>query len=138
LRDYVTLSPGKLNDALAVVAMRHRQAIFARNRRIISQNLATAEAWVAEHADLVSWKPPRAGLLALLHYRLDIPSLDLANKLAEEYSVMLAPGSAFGFEQYLRIGIGQAPAILGAGLAAAAACLAELRAAGVGLVEDSE
>jgi aspartate/methionine/tyrosine aminotransferase len=138
LRDYVTLSPGKLNDALAVVAMRSRQAIFERNERIIRQNLATANAWVEEHADLVSWKPPRAGLLALLHYRLRIPSLQLADKLAEEYSVMLAPGSAFGFEQYLRLGIGQEPAVFATGLAAAAACFAELRAAGVDLIEDVE
>lgn len=138
LRDYVTLSPGKLNDALAVLSMRSRQAIFERNARIIAENLATADAWVEEHAGLVSWKPPRAGLLALLHYRLKVPSLDLANKLAEEYSVMLAPGSAFGFEQYLRIGIGQEPAIFRAGLQAAAACFAELRAAGVGLVGDPE
>ena len=138
LRDYVSLSPGKLNDALAVVAMRYRQAIFQRNEGIITRNLATANAWVEEHAELVSWKPPRAGLLALLHYRLDIPSLELANKLAEEYSVMLAPGSAFGFEQYLRVGIGQAPAVFTAGLAAAATCFAELQAAGVGLVEDPE
>ena len=136
LRDYVSLSPGKLNDALAVVAMRYRPAIFRRNGRIITTNLAAANAWVEEHAGLVSWKPPRAGLLALLHYRLDIPSLELANKLAEEYSVMLAPGSAFGFEQYLRIGIGQAPSVFAAGLEAAATCFAELQAAGVGLVEN--
>jgi aspartate/methionine/tyrosine aminotransferase len=136
LRDYVSLSPGKLNDALAVVAMRYRQAIFRRNGRIITANLAAANAWVEEHAGLVSWKPPRAGLLALLHYRLDIPSLELANKLAEEYSVMLAPGSAFGFEQYLRIGIGQEPSVFAAGLAAAATCFAELQAAGVGLIEN--
>jgi aspartate/methionine/tyrosine aminotransferase len=116
--------------------MRYRQAIFRRNGRIITTNLAAANAWVEEHAGLVSWKPPRAGLLALLHYRLDIPSLELANKLAEEYSVMLAPGSAFGFEQYLRIGIGQEPSVFAAGLAAAATCFAELQAAGVGLIEN--
>ncbi len=137
LRDYVSLSPGKLNDALAVVALRNRQRIFERNAKIITANLATANAWVQEQAEVVSWKSPRAGLLALLHYRLDIPSLELANKLAEEYSVMLAPGSAFGFEQYLRIGIGQKPPVFAAGLEAASTCFADLRAAGVGLVDAS-
>jgi aspartate/methionine/tyrosine aminotransferase len=70
-------------------------------------------------------------LLALLHYRLDIPSLDLANLLAEEYSVMLAPGSAFGLEQYLRIGIGQEPGLFAAGLDRVSRCLSKLQAAGV-------
>jgi aspartate/methionine/tyrosine aminotransferase len=135
LRDYVSLSPGRLNDALAVVALRSLPQILERNAKIVAANLATANAWVEAHADLVSWQPPRAGLLALLHYRLRMPSLELANKLAEEYSVMLAPGSAFGFEQYLRIGIGQEPAVFAAGLQAAADCFAELQAAGVGLLD---
>jgi aspartate/methionine/tyrosine aminotransferase len=135
MRDYVSLSPGKLNDALAVLALRHRQDIFERNAAIISANLAAANAWVAQHSDTLSWKPPRGGLLALLHYNLDIPSLDLANKLAEEYSVMLAPGSAFGYEYHLRIGIGQDPAVFRAGLAAAGACFVELAASGIGRLD---
>jgi aspartate/methionine/tyrosine aminotransferase len=133
MRDYVSLSPGKLNDALAVLAFQHRDRIVARNRAIVEQNLATAEQWFAEHQDVVSWMPPRGGLLALLRYNLDLSSRELADRLAGEYSVMLAPGSAFGFEYHLRLGIGQEPAIFAEGLARTAACLADLRAAGVPL-----
>ncbi len=128
MRDYVTLCPGKLNDALAVLAIKHLDKIIRRNRTIITANLATANAWLADHASVVSWRPPRAGLLALLRYDLDVPSLELADKLAEEYSVMLAPGSAFGYEYHLRIGIGQDPPVFTAGLAQTSACLAELGA----------
>jgi len=133
LRDYITLSPGKLNDALALLAFEHREPIIARTRAIVAQNLRTAERWFAEQAEVVSWTPPRAGLLALMHYRLDLPSRELADRLAGEYGVMLAPGDAFGFEGYLRIGVGQDPAIFAAGLERAAACFADLRAGGVGL-----
>jgi aspartate/methionine/tyrosine aminotransferase len=132
LRDYISLSPGKLNDTLAILAIKHRDQIVERNQALIAANLSSATAWIARHADILSWLPPRGGLLALLHYDLDIPSLDLANKLAEEYSVMLAPGSAFGFEHYLRIGIGQEPSVFAGGLERASACLADLQAAGVG------
>ena len=45
-----------------------------------------------------------------------MPSLELADKLATEYSVMLAPGSAFGYEHHLRLGIGQRPDIFAEGL----------------------
>jgi aspartate/methionine/tyrosine aminotransferase len=127
MRDYITLSPGKLNDALAILALKHRAHIIARNSAIITQNLATAQRWCDEHRDLVSWQPPRGGLLSLLHYHLDIPSLELANRLAEEYSVMLAPGSAFGFERYLRLGIGQEPRIFAEGLERTSACFSALR-----------
>jgi aspartate/methionine/tyrosine aminotransferase len=126
LRDYVSLSPGRLNDALAVLAVKHREKVFERNLRIITANLAEAKRWFAEHAGTISWNPPRGGLLALARYNLDIPSLELANRLAERYSVMLAPGSAFGFEHHLRIGIGQDPAVFSTGLERAAACFAEV------------
>ena len=46
-----------------------------------------------------------------------------SNRLAEDYGVMLAPGSAFGYEGYLRIGIGQEPAVFAEGLARTARCL---------------
>jgi aspartate/methionine/tyrosine aminotransferase len=131
LRDYVSLSPGKMNDALAVLALRHREQIAARTRAIVAENLPVATRWFAENADLVSWTPPRGGLLALMKYELDLPSLELANRLAEDYSVMLAPGSAFGYEGYLRIGVGPSPAVFAEGLAQTARCLRDLAAASV-------
>ncbi len=127
MRDYVTLSPGKLNDALACLALAHRDRIVERNRRIIAANLQTATQWVAERAEYVSWMPPRGGLLALLRYALPIPSLELADRLAAEQSVMLAPGSAFGYEHHLRLGIGQRPDIFTEGVRRAGAFLDVLR-----------
>lgn len=127
LRDYITLSPGKLNDALSVIAFRNRDRIAARTRAIVAENLDFAEYWFAENGDLVSWSPPMGGLLAMVKYELEIPALELANRLAEEYSVMLAPGSAFGYEGYLRIGIGNTPALFQEGLRQTAKCLRDLR-----------
>jgi aspartate/methionine/tyrosine aminotransferase len=127
MRDYVSLSPGKLNDALARLALGHRDQIVARNHGIIQANLAAASRWVDESAGLLSWTPPRGGLLALLKYGLSMPSLTLADKLATEWSVMLAPGSAFGYEHHLRIGIGQRPDIFREGLDRAGRCLADIK-----------
>jgi aspartate/methionine/tyrosine aminotransferase len=127
LRDYISLSPGKLNDALATIAFRHRDEIARRTRAIVSENLDFAEHWFAENGDLVSWTPPLGGLLALMKYEREIPSLKLANRLAEDYSVMLAPGSAFGYEGYLRIGIGNTPDLFAEGLRQTARCLRELK-----------
>ena len=125
-RDYVSLSPAKLSDALALLALKHRERIVVRNQTIVRANLAAAERWFAAHADLVSWSPPRGGLLALLHYNLDLSSRELADRLAAEHGVMLAPGSAFGYEGHLRIGIGQDPTIFAEGLARTASCLRAL------------
>ncbi|HRW05094.1 MAG TPA: aminotransferase class I/II-fold pyridoxal phosphate-dependent enzyme [Caldilineaceae bacterium] len=128
MRDYLSLSPGKLSDALALLAFKHREKIMARNRTIITTNLQSTTEWVAANAAFLSWQPPQGGLLALLHYELDLPSRELADQLATDYSVMLAPGSAFGYESHLRIGIGQHPTIFQAGLAGAQACFDALLA----------
>ena len=133
LRDFISLSPGKLNDRLALHALRHRDRVLDRNRAIIERNLETAEAWFERNGDVVTWRRPGGGLLALMSYGLDIPSQQLANRLAEEYSVMLAPGTAFDYEHHLRLGLGQRPDTFAAGLERAAACFADLKAAGVGM-----
>ena len=126
LRDYITLSPGKLNDALACLALKHREKIVERNTEIIRENLGRATEWIAERPFL-SWTPPRGGLLALVKYDLPIDSLTLADKLAIDYSVMLAPGSAFGYEHHLRLGIGQKPGVFATGLEETGKCFDELR-----------
>jgi aspartate/methionine/tyrosine aminotransferase len=126
-RDYVSLSPGKLNDYLATLAIRQRAAIFERTQRIAAENLVTLEQWLHEREDLVSWAPPRGGLLGLLRYDIDMPSMELADRLAAEASVMLAPGSAFGYEHFLRVGIGGDPAVFREGLGRAASVLEAAR-----------
>jgi aspartate/methionine/tyrosine aminotransferase len=116
LRDYVSLSPAGISDAIARVAIEQRERIWPRNNQIIQQNMETATAWFRKNADIVTWQPPRAGLLAMLRYQHDIPSLELADRLAKEARVMLAPGSAFGLEHHLRIGVGQRPDLFAEGL----------------------
>lgn len=126
MRDYVSLSPAKLSDRLALEAVRVRDRIFARNSEIIAANLATARTWFTENADLASWTEPVAGLLALMKLETDRPSLAVADDLARDAKVMLAPGSVFGYEGYLRIGIGQRPDIFAEGLRRTAAYLRAL------------
>ncbi len=134
-RDYISLAPGGLSDFLASVALRERDKIVKRNQEIMRQNLDYAEGWFAKHSELASWTVPRGGLLALMKYNVDLPSDQVANTLARDYSVMLAPGSTFGYEGHLRIGIGQQPDIFAEGLERTARCLEQLtlqETAGVG------
>jgi aspartate/methionine/tyrosine aminotransferase len=101
---------------IARVVIEERDRILPRNAGIIQENLATANSWFAENSDLASWTPPRAGLLAMMRYTAKILSQELADRLAKEARVMLAPGSSFGVEGHLRIGIGQHPDLFRAGL----------------------
>jgi aspartate/methionine/tyrosine aminotransferase len=122
-RDYVSLSPGFINDRLAQIVLSHVDTLLDRTRNIASGNLAFVEQWIREREGLIDWVPPRGGLLGLLHYQMNVPSSELANRLAEEASVMLAPGSTFGEEHHLRIGFGAEPERFRQGMGVAAAFL---------------
>lgn len=127
IRDYVSLSPAKMSDAIARVVIQERDRILARNGDIITRNMETATDWFKENDDLVSWSPPRAGLLAMMRYHLDTASDEIADGLAEHARVMLAPGASFGIEHHLRIGIGQRPDLFATGLDRAADYLRRLK-----------
>lgn len=118
IRDYVSLSPARLSDRIAQTVVAERDSVLRRNAAIITENMATATAWFEKNSDLASWTPPRGGLLAMMRYQLPIPSTELADRLAAEKRVMLAPGSAFGIEHHLRLGIGQRPDLFRKGLEA--------------------
>ena len=112
LRDYISLSPGKLNDALARLAHDAPRPIVARNRRIITANLATARA-----VDGRSRGVPVAGRRRAAACSRSSSTTCRSTRSRSptssrtDYSVMLAPGSAFGYEHHLRLGIGQRPDI---------------------------
>ncbi|MGB3307998.1 MAG: aminotransferase class I/II-fold pyridoxal phosphate-dependent enzyme [Thermomicrobiales bacterium] len=127
LRDYTSLSPANLSDIIATAIIAGRDRILPRNGAIIEENMAFARTWFAEHADLASWSEPRAGLLAMMKVHLPIDSQTLADGLARDARVMLAPGSSFGLEGYLRIGVGQRPDIFAEGLRRTAAYLNAIR-----------
>lgn len=127
LRDYTSLSPAKLSDIIAQTVIAERDRILPRNGAIIAENMAFARQWFAEHADLATWTEPRAGLLAMMKYNLPMESSTLADGLARDVRVMLAPGSSFGLEGYLRVGVGQRPDLFAEGLRRTAAYLLTIR-----------
>jgi aspartate/methionine/tyrosine aminotransferase len=93
----------------------------------MTENLSTARQWFADNADLAAWSEPRGALLAMMTYTADLDSVTMAERLATEVGVMLAPGAAFGLEGRLRIGIGQRPDIFREGLDRTAQFLRSLR-----------
>jgi aspartate/methionine/tyrosine aminotransferase len=106
--DYTTLAPSLVSDRLAALAMYPdvRESIFARTRTIIRTNYPALTAWIETHNDIFSWVPPRAGAIQYVAYDLPISSFDLVEKIRQEKSVLLVPGSMFGLKPGLRLGFG--------------------------------
>jgi len=126
-RDYSVISVGMVDDILAAIALEAKDALLARNRAIVRENLAILDAWVADEP-AVDYVRPASGTTALLRYAVDLPSEDLCVRLVEEEGVMFTPGSALDAEGYLRIGYANHAPVLRLGLERTSALLATLRA----------
>ncbi len=127
-RDYVTISCGRIDDYLAIVALKNRDRILERNLKIVRRNLAILTSWI-EKEDHVSWVPPKAGTTAFLNFReYAIPSREFCRRLLDETGAFLVPGSAFGpeFEGWARIGFACASEVLREGLDCISAFLRRL------------
>ena len=114
-RDYNTISVGMLDDLFAAIALEHRDAVLARSRRIVRENLATLDAWLKSEPSL-SYVKPAAGTISLLHYAFDLPATDFCTRLLQETGVLFTPGSAFDVERSVRIGYANGHDVLKAGL----------------------
>ena len=127
-KDYLTISPGALSDVLARKALRPdvRARILARTRGILRANYPVLEEWVGRQDDL-RMVPPRAGAIAYLRYGWPVNSTALVTRLRDEHGVLIVPGDHFGMDGYLRIGFGNEPADLRAGLARIDAGITGLR-----------
>lgn len=114
-RDYNTISVGKIDDYLAVIAMENREKILKRNRAIIHNNIGLLDEWIKEE-DKLSYVKPQAGTTAFVKYDLDMSSEDFCIKLLEKKGVMLVPGAALHMEGYLRFGYAYSPKVFKKGL----------------------
>jgi aspartate/methionine/tyrosine aminotransferase len=126
--DYTTISPGALSDALARRALEpeRRARILARTRGILNHNFPIMAEWLDAHGSLFSYAPPDAGAIVYVRYHHAINSTDLVNRLRQQKSVLIVPGDHFGMDGYLRIGFGDEPGHLRAGLDRVAELIADL------------
>jgi len=118
-KDYTSIAPAVLSDFLARAALEPdtRRRILARCRDIVRPNLALVTQW-AEVVPGLAYRAPDAGAICLFRYEGDLPSLELAERLRTEHSVLVVPGAHFGLDHTFRIGFGYDAAKLPGGLAA--------------------
>ncbi len=117
-KDYTTIGPAVMSDALATLALAPdvRPKIFGRTRRIVRENWALVERWMAGLAGEFTYRAPDAGAIVYARYRTDANSSALAETLRRDHDVLIVPGDHFGMDRYVRLGFGPEPADLEAAL----------------------
>lgn len=131
-KDYTSIAPAVLSDALARAALEPetRRRILDRCRSIIHANLELVREWADATPDL-RVRMPDAGAICLFAYEAPVASLELAERLRRDDSVLIVPGTHFGLDGTFRVGFGYDAAKLPEGLAAVATKLSGIgRAAG--------
>lgn len=105
IRDYTTISCGKVDDLLSSLLLENRDEVLARNLPLVRGNREALLRWV-ESTPGLSVVPPRAGTTAFVKFFHRVPSRELCLRLLEEEGVLFVPGTAFGpeHEGYLRLG----------------------------------
>jgi len=117
-KDYTTIGPGAMSDALATLALRPevRERILGRTRRIIGANWEVLAAWYASMGGEFTSRPPDAGAISYARYRADVNSSVLAERLRRDHDVLVVPGDQFEMDRYIRFGFGPPRADLEAAL----------------------
>ena len=117
-RDYTTIAPGTLSDLIAqhVLEPATRARILKRTRSILEVNYRIVSDWLRGHGEVFEVVTPRAGAIAFVRYHLPLDSVEFVERVRRERSVLLIPGSHFGFEGYFRIGYGNESEYLSAAL----------------------
>ncbi len=116
-RDYDLISCGMFDDAIASIALRHKEALLERNRGIVRRNLAILDKWIGENGHF-RYTRPQAGTTALIYYDFDIPSYDFCRRLYDETGSFVTPGDCFEEPGSFRIGYGSDTETLKEGLRA--------------------
>lgn len=122
MKHYLSICNSGPSERLALIALKNRGRILARNCAIVDENLAKWDAFFARHEDLFDWAPPDASCMAYPRYKGAEGVEALARDLVERSGVLVLPStiyaSALGAvpKDRFRIGLGRRG--LDAGLAA--------------------
>lgn len=109
-RHFYTMEMGTVEEYLASIAIANRDKIFARNKKIIDENLRMVDEWVSKDKHL-SYRRPDAGTVAIVKYDIPVGSVDFCRTLVEKTGFLIMPGMAFGMEGHFRIGLVSQPEI---------------------------
>lgn len=121
-RDYNLISCGMMDEAVAALALQNADALLARNRSIVRENLEILDDWVQKTPG-VHYTKPQAGTTALVYYDLPVNSFDFCRDLYQKTGAFVTPGDCFCEPQSMRIGYACDRETLEKGLAAIQAYL---------------
>jgi len=95
-KDYTTICNSAPSEVLALIALRARERVLARNRAIVESNLPLLDAFFARWGGIFEWVRPRGGSIGFPRLLAERPIEAFAEELVRETGVLILPGTLFG------------------------------------------
>jgi aspartate/methionine/tyrosine aminotransferase len=102
-RSYFTVCGSSMAERLGALALRQREAIYGRARKIAAENLERLSAFFADRRGLFHYSPPRGGMTAFPSMADGSDARPLCVHALRQ-GILLAPGDCFGMPAHFRIG----------------------------------
>jgi aspartate/methionine/tyrosine aminotransferase len=113
-KHYLSICNSAPSEVLAQIALKARESILGRNRKIVRDNIALLDAFFAEYPHLFDWREPDGGCVGFIRYNGADGAEEFTRRLVEESGVLLLPSSIYRSElgpvpdNCVRIGFGRA------------------------------
>lgn len=113
MKHYLSICNSAPSERLAIIALKNRDRILARNCEIVDSNIPKWDALFARYSEVFSWKKPDGSCMAFPHYTGKGGVEQFTQRLVETSGVLLLPGSVYASqpgttpENHFRIGLGR-------------------------------
>ena len=108
-KDYTTICNSALSEILSIVALRNKDMIIGRNLNLIRENTIIVKDFITNHDKFFKWIESKGSSVAFPLLTERISADEFCNKLVDQKSVLLLPGSIFNYPgNHFRIGLGRA------------------------------
>ena len=101
------------SEVLARIALKARDKILDRNRKIVRDNLTVLNGFFADYPHLFDWREPDGGCVGFIRYKGPEGVEEFTRRLVEESGVLFLPSSIYRSElgpvpdNCLRVGFGR-------------------------------
>jgi len=97
-KHYLSICNSAPSEMLAQIALKSRDKILDRNRRLIAENLGLLDKFFSEYPDLFEWSVPDGGCIGYPRYAGADGVESFCRSLVEQAGVLLLPASVYSSE----------------------------------------
>jgi aspartate/methionine/tyrosine aminotransferase len=112
-KHFLSICNSAPSEVLARIALKAREKILERNRKVVRENLSVLNAFFSEYRHLFDWREPDGGCVGFIRYKGAEGVEEFTRRLVEESGVLFLPSSIYRSElgpvpdNCLRVGFGR-------------------------------